>query len=376
MATTKKFLDLTGLSTLWTKIKAYITTALSGKLDTTGNAYRAASIPMGTVDSTSTSTAFTATVAGITELRDGVCVWLTNGHVTSAAGFTININNLGAKPCYSSLAVATAATTIFNKNYTMLFVYNSTRVSGGCWDIVYGYDTNTTYTPPKLGIGYTTCSTAEATVAKTASLSSYALTTGGIVSVKFTYAVPANATLNIASKGAKAIYYKGAAITDGVIKAGDTATFIYSTNYHLIAIDRQVEFDSAPTQNSENAVTSDGVYSALATKIGTNDAAQYVYLTSSGLTNGATVTINEAPASIVAKFSSQLKVYFLLNGFILLYPDYVNVNNGTVKMHTVYDSGSGLQTLYISIAPASTTSMSGILTVVPAEYTDGDEVSY
>lgn len=110
-----------------------------------GTADRAASIPFGQVDSTSTSTAFTATVPGITELRDGVCVFLMNGVVTSASGFTININNLGAKPAYQTLAAATRVTTLFNVNYTMLFIYNSSRVAGGCWDMFYGYnsDTNT-----------------------------------------------------------------------------------------------------------------------------------------------------------------------------------------------------------------------------------------
>lgn len=204
-------------------------------------------IPCGALDNTSTATVMTATVTGITELTDGVCVWLTNGVVTSASGVTLNINNLGAKPIYSSQAAATAITTQFGSVYTALFIYNSTRVAGGCWDFVYGYDTNTTYTPVKLGFGYATCSTAEATVAKTASLSSYTLTTNGIVSIKFTNAVPANATLNVNSKGAKAIYYKGAAITAGVIKAGDTATFIYSTYYHLISIDRAAEVPSAYT---------------------------------------------------------------------------------------------------------------------------------
>lgn len=129
------FLDNTGLSHLWGKI----VTALSGKLDTTGNAYRTSSIPFAQVDSTSTSTAFTATVPGITELRNGVCVMLRNGVVTSASGFTLNINNLGAKPCYSSMAAATRATTVFNVNYTLLCVYNEDRVDGGCWDFYYGY---------------------------------------------------------------------------------------------------------------------------------------------------------------------------------------------------------------------------------------------
>ena len=92
--------------------------------------------------------------------------------------------------------------------------------------------------PAKLGIGYGTCTTAEATKAKVSSISNYTLTAGGIVAIKFSHAVPAGSTLNITSKGAKAIYHKGAAIASGVIKAGDTATFIYSTQYHLLSIDR------------------------------------------------------------------------------------------------------------------------------------------
>ena len=108
-------------------------------LETDETAYKTASIPYGVCDSTSTSTAFTATVPGITELRDGVCMWLKNGVVTSASGFTININSLGAKPVYSNMAAATRETTTWNINYTMLFVYDSTRVSGGCWIFYRGY---------------------------------------------------------------------------------------------------------------------------------------------------------------------------------------------------------------------------------------------
>lgn len=102
-----------------------------------------ASIPFGRCDSTSTSTAFTATVPGITSLYDGVCVMLENGVVTSASGFTVDINGLGAKPVYNSMAAATRDTTIFNVAYTMLFVYDETRVEGGCWVCYRGYDANT-----------------------------------------------------------------------------------------------------------------------------------------------------------------------------------------------------------------------------------------
>lgn len=112
---------------------------------------RASSIPYGECDSTSTNTEFTATVPGITALTDGVCVMLKNGIVTSASGFTININNLGAKPVYSNMATGnditptnpTRDTTIFNINYTMLLIYSSTIVAGGGWICYRGYDANT-----------------------------------------------------------------------------------------------------------------------------------------------------------------------------------------------------------------------------------------
>ena len=123
---------------------ADINLALAGKAagNTTGAAKLTASIPYAVVDDTSTSTAFTATVPGITEYKNGVSCMLRNGVVTSASGCTLNVNGLGAKPIYSSMAAATAVTTIFNVNYTMLFVYDENRVTDGCWVIYYGYNAN------------------------------------------------------------------------------------------------------------------------------------------------------------------------------------------------------------------------------------------
>lgn len=116
----------------------------AGSATSGGAAKIAASIPFAEVDNTSTATVFTATVPGITELKSGVCCMLRNGVVTSASGFTVNINGLGAKPCYTNLAAATRDTTIFNVAYTMLFVYNEDLDDGaGGWIIYRGYDANT-----------------------------------------------------------------------------------------------------------------------------------------------------------------------------------------------------------------------------------------
>ena len=131
-----KTIDGNGLKHLWSKIRE----SFLGKRD---NAYRAQSVFFGAVDATSTATVMTATIEGLTELRDGVMLYLTNGVVTSASGWTLNVNGLGAKPVYNSMAAATRITTTFNIAYTMLFVYNSSRVEGGCWDEYYGYNTDT-----------------------------------------------------------------------------------------------------------------------------------------------------------------------------------------------------------------------------------------
>jgi len=149
----------------------------------------------------------------------------------------LNVNNTGAKQIYGgNTATPTGTnTTYFGRlNYYNYYVYDGTYwVWAGS-----SADNNTTYTPQALGFGYAICSTAAATTAKVATLSGYSLVTNGIVSVKFTNSVPANATLNINNKGAKNIYYQGAKIVADVIKAGDIATFVYSGNYNLICIDR------------------------------------------------------------------------------------------------------------------------------------------
>ena len=86
--------------------------------------------------------------------------------------------------------------------------------------------------------GYGTCSTAAATTAKTVALPGYALAAGSFIAVRFTYAVPASATLNVNSTGAKSIYWQDAAITAGVINAGNTCLFIYDGSYYrLLSID-------------------------------------------------------------------------------------------------------------------------------------------
>ena len=153
----------------------------------------------------------------------------------SASNVKINVNGTGAYPIWSSAAEYTGTSSNYTgyANRTYTYIFNGTHwvwLSNGV------YPSSTTQA--SIGQGYGECTTAEATLAKVCSIGSYSLAVGGIVSIKFTKAVPANSTLNIRSRGAKKIFYRGSAITNGIIKAGDIATFIYDgTQYHLISID-------------------------------------------------------------------------------------------------------------------------------------------
>lgn len=96
----------------------------------------------------------------------------------------------------------------------------------------------------KLGFGFGTCSTVAATVAKTVAISNFALVSGALVSIRFTNAVPANATLNINGTGAKAIFQNGVAIAGNVIEAGVICTFVYDgTHFNLLLTDVQAGQD-------------------------------------------------------------------------------------------------------------------------------------
>ena len=90
--------------------------------------------------------------------------------------------------------------------------------------------------PEAIGIGYGVSS--DTGSSRTAALTDYNLTPNGIVAVSFASDVPANATLNINSQGAKAIYYRGSALVANVIRGGDTVTFGYDgTRYNVLCID-------------------------------------------------------------------------------------------------------------------------------------------
>ena len=167
-------------------------------------------------------------------LKEGVAILVKFTASNSIYAPTLNVNGTGAIPMCKSgnIGISAGSDDGWAAGAVILLVYDGTS-----W--VRDYWTNTVATNPSLGGGYAICSTEEEATSKTCALSGYLLTKGGIVTVNFTNAVPANSTLNINTRGAKAIHYRGSAIEDGIISAGDTATFIYDGSvYHLLSTDR------------------------------------------------------------------------------------------------------------------------------------------
>jgi|GEM_PF-4534456 len=88
---------------------------------------------------------------------------------------------------------------------------------------------------------YGICSTAASTAAKEVTVDNPLWTrqVGAVVTVYHTYAVPANATLNVSTKGAGQIWIGNARITAGVIPAASLATYIWDGTYwRVVAVDR------------------------------------------------------------------------------------------------------------------------------------------
>lgn len=83
---------------------------------------------------------------------------------------------------------------------------------------------------------YGTCSTAAATAAKVVACTGFKLVTGARIIVKFTITnTAANPTLNVSSSGAKAIQYRGSAISAGYLATNRTLEFVYDGSaYQLV----------------------------------------------------------------------------------------------------------------------------------------------
>ena len=294
----------------------------------------------GTCITAASTTAKTVSMYGYELTKGGMVSIKFYNNVLSGA--TLNINNTGAKPIYHDGEGLSSLNSIIKAGDTATFIYNG----NGYYLIARGNITN-----ENMGFGYGTCDTAASTTAKTVSISNYKLTKGGIVSVKFTYSVPANATLNISDTGAKYIYYNGSIITDNIIKAGDTATFIYDgTNYKLISLDRDfnpITIDSSLSTTSNNPVQNSVITNALNNH--THDPVNM------GFGYGTCITAASTTAKTVSMYGYKLTK----NGIVSIRFSYdvpadatLNINNTGDK--PIYYKGSSITDGIIKVGDIAT----------------------
>ena len=176
----------------------------------------------GTCSTAAATAAKTVSITDYTLVTGGIiAVYFTNAVPANA---TLNVTSKGAKPIFYDGIAITAG--VIDAGETALLMYDGTN-----YNVI-----TSSKNLPYSGQGYATCSTAAATAAKTAALAGYTLVKGGMVAVKFTNAVPASATLNINSQGAKNIRYNGNNITNGVIGKNDIALFEYDGTYYNLVV--------------------------------------------------------------------------------------------------------------------------------------------
>ena len=165
---------------------------------------------------------------------------------------------------------------------------------------------------------YGTCSTAAGTAAKTVDCAGFTLVVGAEITVKFTVTnSAANPTLNVNNTGAKAIYYRGAAISAGYLAANRTYTFRYNgTQYELVGdIDTNttatlqslgVTATAAELNKLDGATVTvqeinylDGVTSAIQTQLNGKAASSHTHTTAqvSGLGAAATKDVTDSTSA-------------------------------------------------------------------------------
>ena len=127
-------------------------------------------IAWGTCSTAAATAAKEITLVGNTgwQLKAGSIIAVKFSATNTASNPTLNVNGTGAKSVWYSAALITTGnlSCAGHANRPIIYMYDGTQYVFLGW----AYDNNTTYTPPTLGSGYGTCSTAAATVAKTATL--------------------------------------------------------------------------------------------------------------------------------------------------------------------------------------------------------------
>ena len=222
-----KYLDDSGLSYFWGKIKDYVADYVAQH---GGGGGRQATYYT-TCGTTASTAAKVVTISGYTPAA-GDIIGILFTTANTAATPTINLNSTGAKSIYVGNATPTSTTNVLKwSSNTMVYL----MFDGSAYRFV-GMQT-TAGNVQGGSTWYGTSSTAATTAAKTSAITNFKLTAGAVVNIQFSTAntyVNGAITLNVNSTGAKTIYVNGAATSASNTffwGVGEMLTFVYSGSY-------------------------------------------------------------------------------------------------------------------------------------------------
>ena len=313
-----KYLDNTGLSYLWSKIKTHIDTKVG------------AIIPYGTCSTGASTVAKTVTVdSNSFTLKTGACVRVKFSNTNSASSPTLNVNGTGAKAIkrYGTTAVSTSANSSWSAGSVVELTYDGTY-----W--VINNFLNTTYSSMTVDEYETGTGTTGRTISPerlkgaieywvSDSDTTYAIATGD-----------SNGQIKVTPSSGSAYNVSVKGLSDGAYKNVTTTV----------------------TSNNTSLVTSGAVYSAI------NDATGFVRASASARGSASSLSLS---ASTITKVTldtwiTQTDTAFTFSdGGIKCPYDGVVVVSGSVYLNTSYNVSGGC---YVKKGTAEVTSqyMGGI----------------
>lgn len=193
--------------------------------------------------STAASTAAKVVDCAGFKLVAGATVTVRFSTANTSATPTLNVNSTGAKAIWVGGAVTSSTNQlIWAANAMLTFTYDGTQ-----WRVT---------SEPRTW--YSTCATAAATAAKTATINEVVLCKGTTVSLQMTYANSvADPTLNIGSLGAKAIYagnVRPTATSENNWTAASTVAFVFDGAYFRYDSDSAAKAKAASAEAVDNLV--------------------------------------------------------------------------------------------------------------------------
>lgn len=261
----------------------------------------------------STAAATAAKVASLSnfKLTTGAQVSVRFTYSNTAANPTLNVNNTGAKAIYLN-GSALPQDAWWLAGQVLTFVYNGSQwvlIDGSTAaqsvtnkkdianlviksDSIQASVNSHTTTLDQLKASYGTSSTAAATQVKVVNCSNFALRTGALICVKFTYANTAtNPKLNVNGTGDKYIYKNGTkALSEKEYwKANDVVTFVYDGVGYQLADGSTVErLTSTENSVASLVIKSDSIESSVKAL-----KASYAYCSTAASTQIKEVTLND-----------------------------------------------------------------------------------